>query len=73
VEKVSRALVVRDEDGKVSSVRYDAINAMLLNEFLKEHRRVEELDKQIQTLTVTVQEMRDQLQRRSQQDASENF
>ena len=34
-------LVVRDEDGKVNTVRYEAVNAMLLNEFLKEHRKVE--------------------------------
>ena len=42
VEKVNPNLVVRDEDGKVSTVRYEAVNAMLLNEFLKEHRKVEE-------------------------------
>jgi hypothetical protein len=42
VEKVNSDLVVRDEDGKVSTVRYEAVNAMLLNEFLKEHRNVEE-------------------------------
>ena len=39
VEKVNPDLVVRDEDGKVITVRYEAVNAMLLNEFLKEHRR----------------------------------
>ncbi len=43
VEKVSPNLVTRSSDGKVNSVRYDAVNAMLLNEFLKEHRKVEEL------------------------------
>ena len=43
VEKVNPDLVVRDEDGKISTVRYEAVNAMLLNEFLKEHRRVDEL------------------------------
>ena len=42
VEKVDPDLIVRDEDGKVMTVRYDAVNAMLLNEFLKEHRKVEE-------------------------------
>src|SRR5438105_4828860 len=42
VEKVDPALVVRDENGKVDTVRYEAVNAMLLNEFLKEHRKVEE-------------------------------
>ena len=43
VEKVNADLVVRDAEGKVYSVRYDAVNAMLLNEFLKEHRTVQEL------------------------------
>ena len=41
VEKVNPDLVVRDDDGKPYSVRYDAVNAMLLNEFLKEHRKIE--------------------------------
>src|SRR5205814_9998484 len=43
VEKVNPDLVVRDNEGKTYSVRYEAVNAMLLNEFLKEHRKVEEL------------------------------
>jgi uncharacterized coiled-coil protein SlyX len=42
VEKVNPDLVVRDQDGKVNTVRYEAVNAMLLNEFLKEHRNVAE-------------------------------
>jgi uncharacterized coiled-coil protein SlyX len=42
VEKVNPDLVARDEQGKPYTVRYEAVNAMLLNEFLKEHRRVEE-------------------------------
>jgi hypothetical protein len=42
VDKVNRDLVIRGEDGKVMSVRYEAVNAMLLNEFLKEHRKVQE-------------------------------
>jgi trimeric autotransporter adhesin len=41
VEKVNPDLVVRDKEGKPHSVRYDAVNAMLLNEFLKEHRTVQ--------------------------------
>ena len=45
VEKVDPELVGRDEKGKIYSVRYEAVNAMLLNEFLKEHRKVEELTK----------------------------
>ena len=48
VEKVNPDLVVHDKDGKPYSVRYDQVNAMLLNEFLKEHRKVEELTKQFQ-------------------------
>jgi hypothetical protein len=44
VEKVNPDLVVRDKHGKIYAVRYDAVNAMLLNEFLKEHRKVQELE-----------------------------
>jgi hypothetical protein len=47
VEKVNPDLVVRDEEGRVSTVRYEAVNAMLLNEFLKEHRKVEEQERMI--------------------------
>ena len=72
VEKVNPDLVVRDEDGKVSTVRYEAVNAMLLNEFLKEHRRIEEQrrqfeskiaqqQKQIEALAATVQKVSDQI------------
>jgi hypothetical protein len=43
VDKVNPDLVVRDKEGKPYSVRYDQVNAMLLNEFLKEHCKVEEL------------------------------
>ena len=42
VAKVNPDLVARDEQGKPYTVRYEAVNAMLLNEFLKEHRKVEE-------------------------------
>src|SRR5204862_6673721 len=42
VEKVDPALVTRNDKGEPETVRYDAVNAMLLNEFLKEHRKVEE-------------------------------
>ena len=42
VEKVNPDLVARDDQGKPYTVRYEAVNAMLLNEFLKEHRKVEE-------------------------------
>ena len=62
VEKINPDLVVRDEQGKVMTVRYEAVNAMLLNEFLKEHRKVQELEKQIQALTATVQKVSNQLE-----------
>jgi uncharacterized coiled-coil protein SlyX len=42
--------VVRDEEGKPTTVRYDAVNAMLLNEFLKEHRKVQEQEADIKEL-----------------------
>jgi polyhydroxyalkanoate synthesis regulator phasin len=64
VEKVNPDLVARDEDGKVNTVRYEAVNAMLLNEFLKEHQKVEEqgatiaqMKKQIETLTARLQKV----------------
>jgi septal ring factor EnvC (AmiA/AmiB activator) len=47
VEKVNPQLVICDEDGKPTTVRYEAVNAMLLNEFLKEHRKVEEQEAKI--------------------------
>src|ERR1041385_7100594 len=47
VEKVSPNLVVHDKEGRPHSVRYDQVNAMLLNEFLKEHRTVQELQRRI--------------------------
>jgi len=58
VAKVNPDLVVRDKNGDVYTVRYDAVNAMLLNEFLKEHRKVEEQEASITQLksTVTKQE-----------------
>jgi hypothetical protein len=54
VEKVNPDLVVRDEDGKVFTVRYEAVNAMLLNEFLKEHRKVQELKAVAATQAVAI-------------------
>ena len=47
VAKLNPDLVVRDKDGEIYSVRYEAVNAMLLNEFLKEHRKVEGLESTI--------------------------
>jgi hypothetical protein len=51
VEKVNPDLITRDRDGKPFTVRYEVVNAMLLNEFLKAHRRIEEQDKRIEQLT----------------------
>jgi hypothetical protein len=76
VEKVNPDLVVRDTEGKPYSVRYEAVNAMLLNEFLKEHRTVQELksnavkqkatiarlEQQIEVLTAGLQKVSAQLE-----------
>ena len=48
VAKVNPDLVVRDKKGEIYTVRYDAVNAMLLNEFLKEHRKNEEQQSKIE-------------------------
>jgi Chaperone of endosialidase len=70
VEKVHPDLVGRDKEGKPYGVRYDQVNAMLLNEFLKEHRKVEEqgaaiaeLKKEITVLTATVREQAAEIQK----------
>jgi Chaperone of endosialidase len=76
VEKVNPDLIVRDKEGKPYSVRYEAVNAMLLNEFLKEHRTVQELksnaarqeatiarqQKQIEALTAGLQKVSAQIE-----------
>ncbi|MGA3179521.1 MAG: tail fiber domain-containing protein [Verrucomicrobiota bacterium] len=58
VEKVAPQLVVRDDKGEVLSVRYEQINAMLLNEFLKEHKTVETQNTEIQGLRQSVAELK---------------
>jgi hypothetical protein len=74
VAKVNPDLVVRDEHGEIYTVRYDAVNAMLLNEFLKEHRKNEEqqatiaqLKSGMDALTATVNEQAAQIQKVSAQ------
>jgi hypothetical protein len=69
VAKVNPALVLPDKEGKPYTVRYDAVNAMLLNEFLKEHGKVEKLQaaivqqqKQIEALTAGLQKVSAQLE-----------
>jgi len=71
VAKINPDLVVRDESGGIYTVRYDAVNAMLLNEFLKEHRKVEELEAnavrqqtEIDALTAGLQKVSAQLELR---------
>jgi uncharacterized coiled-coil protein SlyX len=56
VEKINSDLVVRDREGKAYSVRYDQVNAMLLNEFLKEHHKVQEQEAAIAELKSTIQQ-----------------
>ena len=58
VEKVSPDLVARDTKGKPYTVRYEAVNAMLLNEFLKEHRLVEEQARINQEQEATIAELK---------------
>ena len=67
VEKVNPDLVARDKEGKPYSVRYNQVNAMLLNEFLQEHRRVEEQQKQIDALTAQLKEQAAQIEKVSAQ------
>src|SRR6266496_620874 len=77
VEKVNPDLVVRDKEGKPYSLRYDQVNAMLLNEFLKEHRKVEEQEKTIvelksgmAALAASLKEQASQIQKVSAQLAT---
>ena len=62
VEKVNSDLVARDEEGKPYTVRYEAVNAMLLNEFLKAHRKVETLEAKLAKLEATVERVSAQLE-----------
>jgi hypothetical protein len=62
VAKVDPALVLPDRQGKPYTVRYEAVNAMLLNEFLKEHRKVEQLEKQMEALTASLQKVSAQME-----------
>ena len=74
VEQVDPDLVTRNEKGEAEAVRYDAVNAMLLNEFIKEHRKNEEQEKTIAelksgmtALAATVKEQASQIQKVSAQ------
>jgi hypothetical protein len=70
VEKVSPNLIVRDKEGKAYTVRYDQVNAMLLNEFLKEHQKVQKLEarlaqqeKQMEAIVASLQKVSAQIER----------
>ena len=62
VEKVNPDLVARDGEGKPYTVRYEAVNAMLLNEFLKEHRRVQELKSIVAKQEATIEQQQKEMQ-----------
>src|SRR5438046_7048066 len=63
VAKVDPDLVARDDQGKPYTVRYEAVNAMLLNEFLKEHRKVEEQGREIAELKAMIKEQAAQFEK----------
>ena len=58
VAEVNPDLVVRDKNGEIYTVRYDAVNAMLLNEFLKEHKKVEEQGRKALEQEATIAELK---------------
>src|SRR5207237_4405590 len=62
VEKINPDLVGRDENGKATTVRYEAVNAMLLNEFLKEHRKVEQQEAAIEQLKASAAQQQKQIE-----------
>jgi hypothetical protein len=67
VASVNPNLVVRDKNGKPYTVRYEAVNAMLLNEFLKEHSTVEKLESMVAELTRRLEEQDSRMQKMSDQ------
>ncbi len=73
VEKVNPDLVVRDNKGKPYSVRYDAVNVMLLNEFLKQHRRVAAVQSRVAQLKAHVNEQNAKIEKMSEQFEMSEF
>ena len=67
VEKVNPDLVARDDGGKVYTVRYEAVNAMLLNEFLKEHHQVQEQGRKLEAQDRQIQEQRAMIAKQQEQ------
>jgi hypothetical protein len=70
VEKVNPDLVVRDAEGKPYTVRYDAVNAMLLNEFLKAHRKVVAVESGVAHLAASLKEQDSKIEMLSAQLAA---
>ena len=64
VAEVNPDLVVRDKNGEIYTVRYDAVNAMLLNEFLKEHKTVQELKSTVLGQQSIITQQRESFERR---------
>jgi len=62
VAKVNPELIVRDKNGEIYTVRYDAVNAMLLNEFLKDHRKVQEQDRRIQEQEALITQLKKEVE-----------
>ena len=62
VAKVDPDLVAKDDKGKPYTVRYEAVNAMLLNEFLKEHKRAEAQAKKVEAQATKIEQLETQLQ-----------
>ena len=62
VEKIDANLVTRDSEGRVNTVRYETVNAMLLNEFLKEHRKVEDQSRKLKEQQTTIAQLKKELQ-----------
>ena len=62
VAAVNPDLVVPDKNGEIYTVRYDAVNAMLLNEFLKEHRKVQQQDREIREQDTTIAQLKEDFQ-----------
>ena len=63
VAQVDPNLAIRDKKGQIESVHYSAINAMLLNEFLKEHKKVEKLEATLEAVNARLQEQAAQIQK----------
>jgi hypothetical protein len=62
VVEVNPELTLRNETGELVSVRYDAVNAMLLNEFLKEHRRIQEQDRRIREQEIMIMDLKKEME-----------